>query len=183
MSFSVKPAPNYSATIYADIKRECPGVFMVLLRAKNHNIVVYEAKITNGVLNRENPVDVYWLDIDEAYRKPRRAQGIQHDRTEMSPWEYSTIFGVTWEFVNDKELLLNFVVEQHPIRIVIDDLGAKMFTSYQGKQYWVRSVYVAANDQKPNLFHLRSNVQELSFSGYNYTTKKLETVYVIRNGV
>ena len=183
MSFCDAPAPDPSPTVTSEIKRRCPNVFLVILRQKNANVVVYEARVKSpGVFDREKPFDVYWLDIDPAYRATRRAQGIKHDRVELSAFEFNRIFGITWQLISDSEAHVKFNVEDWPVRVKLSAMGAKLFAQHGENCFFVHRGFVSANDRTPNLTDLKSNVVELSFTGVLQKTNQLVNVEIVRNG-
>ncbi len=161
------------------LKARAPNVFLIIRRSKNANVVIYEANVKNGVLDKTKPIDVYWLDIDSAYRAHNRG----HDRVEMNAVEMTHAFGVEWKFINDREVSFTFNADpSRPSRLVLHPQGPRMMTVYNGDVYLVRSAYViGANFVVPDLINLRANIKELSFNGVNLTTKQPTTVVVLRN--
>lgn len=77
------------------LRKESPNVLFFIARSKNLNIVVYEAKQSNGVLDTSEPVTVYWLDIDPEYRKKARSSGKMDDRVELGMIEKKMAYGVS----------------------------------------------------------------------------------------
>jgi hypothetical protein len=181
-SFLDKPAPDYGPDLLNQIKLRCPNVFFIFFRNKNQNIVVFELNIQNNQISSKKPIDWYWLDIDPAYRAPRRAQGIMHDRVEMSAFD-QTAFGITSEIKSPTEVIMNFNVQPHPMRVIWNDKGARMFVIYDHVLYMVRSASVIGTTGLPDLINLRSNVKELSFSGIDMESKpqKLVKIVVMKN--
>lgn len=186
-SFLDRLAPDYTDTIVAEIKKRQPFVFLVIRRNKNKNIVVYEANVKDGIFDKNKPIDVYWLDIDPEYRKPRREQGINHDRVEMNAQELAFAYGVEAKRVNDTEINMTFnagsqaSTSSHPSRIVINSKSAKMITVWQGVAYCVLSAYVIGTTGLPNFVNLKANVKELSFHGINMATKKSVSIVVLKH--
>jgi len=48
-----------------------PNVVCLIKRSKNSNVVVYRAAVNNGKLNKDNPLEVFWLKIDPEYVKKK----------------------------------------------------------------------------------------------------------------
>jgi hypothetical protein len=184
-SFEDCEAPSPGPDFMKQVKAKCPNVFMVFFRSKNENVVVYEAKTIHGKFDPIHPVDVYWLDIDPKYRANRRKDHIMHDRSDLTTFESSHVFGVTVKLINDQEAELRFVADttQHPCRIKVNDKGAKLLTLYKANKeskeemYLIRSAYVAATEP-PNLLHLSSNVKELSINAILLRTQECKSIRI-----
>lgn len=180
MSFSNRPAPDPGNSFLVNLQKQCPNVFLVFFRSKNDNVVVYEARWEDG---KVKDIDVYWLEIDAAYRKPRREQGVNHDRVELNALESSLAFGVSSERINDRELQMRFNADSSiPMRVKSDANGARLYVVYEKTPFLVRSAYVSSRDV-PNLFKLSDAcITELSFNVVNIKTKEPKTHY-IKGGV
>lgn len=181
-SFKNKPAPNYGPSLVKEIKNQCPNIFLVMLRDKNQNVVVYEANIKNGKFDKNNPVDAYWLVIDPGskYRPQRRSQGVNHDREDFNFFDRNLVWGYDIERINDYEVILRMKVDKHPFRIKIGKNNTvNMFTVYKNTPYLIRSGFISASENI-NLLNLRDNLKELTFNGINLKTKKSHSITIDR---
>jgi hypothetical protein len=180
-SFKVGPAPSFGPDLVKEIKKLKPNVFLVLMRSTNKNVVLYEANIVNGVFDKHNPVDVYWLElentIENQYLQKRRSKGITNDRDELNYFEKNYGYGCDVTFINPKDLKLVLKCDPHPFRVKTTGLETKMFTVFDGTPYLLRSGYLEAT-KKINLLNLKSNMKDLTFNAINLKTKKSEKVTV-----
>jgi len=172
MSFFDGPAPNPGDTFVSEVKKRCPNVFLIFFRNKNLNCVIYELNIVNGKVNKDKPVEIYWLDVDPKYRETTRKTGIKHDRTEITSFENSFVYGVYSEVLNDTEVQIKFKADASwPLRVKWgSNKSASLYVVKDGITYLIRSAYVAATENV-NLFKLSDNVSELTFHVVNTTTK------------
>lgn len=86
----VQPPAHYSSKqLFSYLKRRQPRVVLVLTRAMNKNVVVYEAQ--TGSDGTVTGVDTYWLILEAAHRQARRRNNILHDREDLT-WLESTIY-------------------------------------------------------------------------------------------
>lgn len=178
MSFTDGPAPNASDSFVTEIKKNCPNVFLIIFRNKNKNVVIYEAKTQDNKFNKENPVEVYWLDIDPEYRKPRREKNINHDRVELTMIESSMAYGISHELLNDKELQITFNANSElPMRVKLSDKGASLFAIRNKIPYMIRSAYVASRETI-NLLKPTDNITELTFNVVNLQSKSSESIRI-----
>jgi hypothetical protein len=183
MSCFEGPAPNPGSTFLTELKKLHPHVFLVIFRSKNSNIVAFEAKVKNGVFDPNDPVDVYWLEIDEAYRSPRRRQGINHDRVELLSIERSMAFGVSTQRISDTEIQIQFHADQFsqngptPMRVKLSPKGASLFVVHKDTPFLIRSAYVAGTDNI-KLLRPSDNVSELTFQVVNMKTKLQDTIRI-----
>jgi hypothetical protein len=77
------------------LSKSDPRLFFYITRSKNDNVVIYAANTdAAGNLRANNPVDLYWLDIDEAYVAEARAEGRMSDRVELSSIERNMAYGM-----------------------------------------------------------------------------------------
>ena len=151
---------------------------MVMHRSKNKNVVVVAANMIDGVLHAESPVDVFWLDLEPSYIENRRAQGILHDREELNFFERKFAWGIDPRVVSPTHAQFQFAAEPAQVFDVVVQKGVpRLFTTWQGQQYMIRSAYVNASEQLR--MNMRDNVRELSLNCINLATKKPETVFVI----
>jgi hypothetical protein len=143
MSFTDAPAPDYGKNLVSELRKRNPNVVLVFFRNKNKNVVVCEA------VKRGNSValDVYWLDIDPAYRAPRRASGIRHDRSELTQLERDHAFGAKSTDIDANSCSVTFnSVPHYTLRLEMAPAGSKLVLHYEGNNYRLRSVNVIAND-------------------------------------
>eukprot|EP00756_Hemistasia_phaeocysticola_P058270 Hpha_TRINITY_DN34898_c0_g1::TRINITY_DN34898_c0_g1_i1::g.167817::m.167817 len=78
-------------------------VVLFLTRSVNLNLVAYKVKWEDEgrhILHPTDPLDVYWLSIDPAYRAKRAKSGNYSDRVELNRLERST-FGASVERLED----------------------------------------------------------------------------------
>jgi hypothetical protein len=180
--FEQKTAPDYGPNILKEIQEMCPNVFLVVMRSKNENVVVYEANIENGKFNKNNPVNVYWLNLAPEYRKGRRKRGILHDKEDLNLFERKFVWGCTTKHVdqsNEKEVNFSFNVDStHKMKLKITPCGkkARLFMVWKGNKYWLRSGYAAATENIT--INLRNNLIELSFNTIDVQTKKQATIRI-----
>jgi hypothetical protein len=176
--FFSKPAPENSANLLRDLQALCPEVLMVMHRSKNKNVVVVAANLVDGVLNSESPVDVFWLDLEPSYIQARRAQGIMHDREELNYIERKFAWGVDPRVIDPTRAQFRFAAEPTQVFDIVVQKGVpRLFTTWQGQQYMVRSAFIDASEQLR--LNMRDNVSELSLNCVNLTTKKPEKVFII----
>jgi len=146
-SFTDGPAPAFTPVEYLrTLRSRAPGVVFVLERGKNKNVVVFECVKEGGRLKRGNPIDSYWLNVDPEYVSRTRKAGTKHDRTELlvvERWPYGFSTKVTDEPVG-RSLELRF--DRLPtavLQVKLNERGeCNAFYKADGKQYWVRSVFV-----------------------------------------
>jgi len=71
-----------------------PNLFFFITRSKNDNVVMYSANTEGGKLCTDDPVSVYWLDIDAEYVARARAEGRDSDRVELGAFERRMAYGI-----------------------------------------------------------------------------------------
>jgi hypothetical protein len=178
MSFLNGPAPDFGPNFVNRLKKRCPFVFLVFMRSKNQNVVVYEANVKNGKFDRKNPVSVYWLDVDPKYRSKNRVKGIAHDREELNLFEKKFVWGCSTKMINDMELNLHLKLDkQQPLLVKLGKKGANLFVVWQKEPYYVRSAFVAATENVK--LSLRSNISKLTFQAIHVKTKKAQVLNII----
>jgi hypothetical protein len=171
MSFLDCAAPNPGKEFVSEVKKRCPNVFLIIFRNKNLNVVVYELNVKDGKVNTEKPVDVYWLDVDPAYRNITRSKNISHDRVELNHFDNTFVYGVNSEFINDRECQIRFKADSStPMRVKLSGTGASLYVVKDHDIFLIRSAYVAATENI-NLVRLRDNVTELTFQVMNVKTR------------
>lgn len=77
------------------IKSNYPHVAFIVEKNLNRNVVVYEGVLFDGELRADDPLDIYWLDLDPEYQKRARQEGRVSDRVELNFMEKQMAFGVT----------------------------------------------------------------------------------------
>jgi hypothetical protein len=171
MSFYDAAAPNPGKEFVSEVKKRCPNIFLIIFRNKNLNVVVYELNTKEGKINSDNPVNVYWLDVDPAYRNVTRAKNISHDRVELNTFDNTFVYGVNSEMINDRECQIRFKADSStPMRVKLSPNGASLYVVKDNTIFLIRSAYVAATENL-NLIRLRDNVSELTFQVMNMKTK------------
>lgn len=174
--FETIQAPDYGPKLIPELLKLRPNIFLVMMRLKNKNIVVYESNIVNGKLDSKNPVKGYWLNIEESYRASRRNKGIKHDFENFNFFENKFIWGFTTKSVgtNSKSVEFKFKADNHPFRLVVAscDTKARLFTCFKEVKYMVRSGFASATENMS--IRLKDNLKELTFNGMNLKTKKIE---------
>jgi len=119
MSSSSSSSSVDAAAQLRDLRRTSPNILFIIARSKNLNIVVYEANLLNGDLDPNNPVIVYWLDLDPAYVAENRAKGIISDRSELGRIEKSLAYGLTATPIPNKAGYFSIQLVAFPERPVI----------------------------------------------------------------
>jgi Domain of unknown function (DUF4833) len=171
MSFLDKPGPDPGPSFVSEVKKRGPNVFLIFFRNKNKNAVIYEANVVDGKINKNKPVEIYWLDVDPKYRESTRSKGIMHDRIELTSFENTFVYGLNVEIISDVELQITFKADSStPMRVKISPKSSSLYVVKDGTTYMIRSAYVAATENI-NLIRLRDNVSELTFHVVNMTTK------------
>jgi hypothetical protein len=94
------PVSNGAAASDPDVylsyfKKEHPYFLFAISRSKNKNLVIYEANVRKdtGTLDLNDPVLVYWMDIDPEYIKSARLRGKMNDREDLNYIERSMAYG------------------------------------------------------------------------------------------
>lgn len=182
-SFKFHTAPNPGPTLLSEIKKQCPNVFLIMFRSKNDNVVVYEANINErGVLDKKKPIDIYWLDIDKAYRDPKRIHGILSDRVELSLLENTFVYGINIVYLkeNGKGLKMKMKHFDQEFTLQIDSKNKpKLFTKYKDKQCYILSGFASASESFTiNPLALINNLKSLEFRGLETKTKKAINVVI-----
>ena len=83
-----------STTSLLTIKSTIPHVAFIVEKNLNKNVVVYQGVLYRGELRVDEPLDVYWMDIDPTYQAQARARGKTDDREELTFMEKQMAFGV-----------------------------------------------------------------------------------------
>jgi len=132
----------------ADLRLTNPNTLFIIARSKNLNIVVYEAILDgNGKLDKDKPVEVYWLDIDPEYVKKNRAKGINSDRSELNMVERQFAYGISWEAVSGEEnayRLKLVALPDRPVTVTVGQDGCKVHAKIEinGVQVEIERIYV-----------------------------------------
>lgn len=163
------PAPDYGKTLVTDLRRRNPNVVCVFFRNKNQNIVVCEAVKTADSIT----MATYWLDIDPAYRKVRRNQGVNHDRVELSQLEYQCAYGVRTQPIHATSCEVRFNADPSYLFILIMDneQGSKLVFHRDSHIYRIRSVNIIANDALQTIL-TADILQRLTFNVFDETSGK-----------
>jgi hypothetical protein len=88
-SFWVAPEAKdeQGSSVLRALRLKNPNVMFVVARSCNANVVVYEGRIDRKHpkrLDPKEPVDIYWLNLEDKYRIENRNKGVPHDRDELS---------------------------------------------------------------------------------------------------
>jgi len=59
----------------------------------NSNIVVYQARLKGGEIVDDDPLKVFWLEVDQHYVRDARRRGKPTDRKKLTSWEKRFTFG------------------------------------------------------------------------------------------
>jgi hypothetical protein len=182
-SFLEGRAPNYGPNLVKEIMARYPSVFLIVMRAKNQNVMIYEANIVDGKFDPENPVDIYWLNLETSYREARSDRDIYHDREEINVFERNMVWGAESSLVSDREIKFHMKIDSHPMRVKLSPCKAdgktkaNLFTVWNSEGFLLRSCYVASTENLL-LTDLRDNLKELVFNGISTKTKKSVTVSI-----
>jgi hypothetical protein len=180
VTFEDGPAPAYSSDLVTHLKAACPHIFLICFRNKNHNVVVYQANVVNGVF-QDPPVSCYWLILEPSYQVDRRARGIHHDREELNYVERTVGFSYEATRVSDKECKFAFTNFPQTMTIKIGESGAQLFGVRDGRKYLVRSMYIES-PESVNLFNLSDNVKTLYLNALDITAKPFQVTKVYLKG-
>lgn len=180
MSFLDAAAPDPGPDFLQQVRERCPTVFLVLFRNKNQNVVVYEAKLnSDGTgFDEKQPVEKFWLDVDPAYRKPKRDRGIQTDREELSFLERKV--GV-YDFDvqrKDSHNLIFYLKAQPQIKMLVklsDSGQVKCFANYEGQNYYISHLYIDASE---NLMDLLNNIRSVQVHGVHLKTQQSTSFFL-----
>jgi hypothetical protein len=167
--FESGPAPDFGPELVTQLKVLCPNIFLVCFRDKNKNVMVYQARVANGVL-LDPPVESYWLNLEPSYRDSRRKKGIVHDREEQNFLDRRFAWGFESKRASDKECSFCFKNFNHPMTVKLTPKGAKLFAVKDGRKYFIRTLYVEASENI-KLLNLKDNVKSLCVHGLDVTTK------------
>jgi hypothetical protein len=176
------PAHNQTFSkdrLLTDIQKLYPSVIFIAYRSKNENVVVYEL-IRKP--DKSYDIDVYWLELDNMYRKVRRDAGIMHDRVELSMMDSKFAYGVTTTKITDDTLLMRwnggYLLKQLlPFTIVIDTKNHTGRAVIDGHKY-IRSVFIHANENV-KLSNLLDNLMSLHANYIDLNTGTPHTVNVL----
>ena len=178
-SFLDSPAPEFGPHLVRTIMDRYPSVFLIVMRSKNQNVMIYEANIINGKFDTNHPVDIYWLNLEPSYLQARRGRGIHHDREELNLIERKLVWDATCQVVNDREIKFHLNIEPHPMRVKLSTCGTKanLFTVWKGEGFMIRSCFVGATENLA-LLNLKDNLKELTFCAIDMSTKKPRSVTI-----
>jgi hypothetical protein len=72
-----------------------PQLLFYITRSKNENVVVYAGNVdSHHMLRKNDPVSIYWLDLDPEYVARARAEGRKSDRVELGDLERRLAFDI-----------------------------------------------------------------------------------------
>ena len=118
-------------------------VFGALVRNKNGNVVVMEGIVGKGEdLER---IELYWLDLDPAYKRAARESNKPHDRDEFSMMDH-VAYGFQTNRINATSM--GMIMKQLPHHTIT--------VRYEGPKIGVKA-YVMHEDQVYRLQHIRVN--------------------------
>lgn len=182
MSFQTGPGPAYDKDLVANIRKRCPNVFLVCLRDKNKNVVVYEARTRDGKF-LDPPVDAYWLILEPSYQEPRRKQGIHHDREELGFLDHKFAWGFESKRLSDTEAHFSFKALKHDMTLKLSDnrQEAFLFAIKDGRKYMLQQMMVRASDNL-KLLNPSDNVRSICVKGLDITEKPYRPAEVYMKG-
>jgi hypothetical protein len=167
------------------IKDRCPGVFMVCMRSKNKNVVLYELKLDQAgkIVPGTSPIEGYWLILEPSYQVPRTRQGITHDREALSWLDTNFAWGFSQQRISDTEAEFRFSNFPDLLFCVkTDSKGANAFIKWNGQKYLARSFFIEASDNI-NILNLKKNFKALKFNCINITQKPYRAETLVFNSL
>lgn len=156
-----------------DIYKIKPNVFLMIDRRLNGNLVVYEAVVAQGAMEK---IDVYWLDLDPKYKARARKRGRMHDRDEFCKMDHYA-YGITvthqaktmWEFHFKR-----FPSQKFSVRLEQDG-NTRCYTQIDDVEHKVHHVHI---EDKPALGFLWPTVAYVEMVTYSLTTRALTTTRI-----
>lgn len=128
-------------------------------RSKNKNRVYYDANFnTNGAINPEKPIDVYWLNLEENYGK----------RGELSYIQEKMAYGYKSEKITDRCYQIKLkAFDKRIISLLIDNKGkAKTQMKIDGKTANLNHLFIKATDKG-----IRTSVEYIELYGTDIYSK------------
>ena len=128
-------------------------------RSKNKNRVYYDANFnTNGTINSEKPIDVYWLNLEENYGK----------RGELSYIQEKMAYGYKSEKITDRCYQIKLkAFDKRIISLLIDNKGkAKAQMKIDGKMSNLNRLFIKATDKG-----IATSVEYIELYGTDIYTK------------
>ena len=123
-------------------------IVFVIERSLNKNVVVYEGLIDEKTkkLQKDKPMDVYWLDLDPAYVEKNRKKGKMHDRDELNYIDKTMAYGISFKPCNDDnddsyEVTLVALPSKKVILKLVNGIP-KAITEINGKKCYMENIYV-----------------------------------------
>ena len=109
-TFANKPFayPTTGLNAVSDILAANKNIFTVIARNNNGNVVVYEALLNDR--KQLIGIDVYWLDLDPAFRRKARSQNRHTDRVALTKMDR---FGYGMQVIRKKSPYIWKVKFQH----------------------------------------------------------------------
>lgn len=165
------------------IKKKHPSVFIIITRNYNENVVVYEA-----FENKEKQVDIssYWLLIDDAYRLEQRANGIAHDKEQLTYIEKKMAYGYT---INRRNGVLSGYTSVDINKLKVRDKPHRFYLKYDKSKGKAHALYQHENKKFYVINHVHVNdtvtklntpaVISLELHGYDPENKKNKFKHVI----
>lgn len=181
LPFEDGPAPAYGADLLVRLRAKCPQVFMVCFRNKNKNVVVYQANTTpDGQTLLDPPVVAYWLNLEPSYMEARRQKGIAHDREDLNYWDTKFAWGFSATRDSDTQATFKFQnMPDVPTIVKLNQTGAQLFISYEGRKYNLRSLFICASEDI-KIINPQDNVKELYLNALDISEKpyKAKKIYI-----
>jgi len=132
----------------------------VIERNKNANMVYYDANISNGLIDFENPLDVYYIHYASDGK-----------RAELNSIERKLAYG--YKLINIKENIITIQLVAYKKRniTIFQDVNKKTYSliSINGKEAYLRKIFVFA---KPKLY---TSVEYIEL--YGVDTRSNQPVY------
>lgn len=150
-----------------------PNIAFIIERSKNKNVVVYEAQFEAGGarLKADDPLTVYWMDIDPEYQKAARAAGRADDRVELGMIEKKMAYGLTATPAADGEYEVNLVaLPERKLTLYVKDGRAFARMQIGGKPTNLVRIYVDSTEG-----WVRPTVNHVDLYGYDAETNEVRT--------
>ncbi len=139
VNYVYKDSSQCSIDMVIDMNKNRQTLFYIE-RSKNKNRVYYDANINlEGTINNEQPIDVYWINLEEEYGK----------RKELTYIQEKFAYGYRFTKINDRLFEIKLKAFQNrPMLLLFDSKGmAKIQMRIQKKQAHLHRVYIKAIDR------------------------------------
>jgi len=162
------------------IRQRIPNTTFIIERAKNKNVVVYEAKLgPDGKPHPEKPLEVYWQDIDPAYVAANRKKGKMDDREDLNMIENNLAYGISTkphEKHKHHHRVNCVAIKDKPLVLWQDEHGrCHVRTTIKGREANLVRVYVHSVER----MLLPPRVEYVEFFGLTVDTHELVVEKVV----